>query len=390
MTAPWAAAVVLVALGSPGEVGRARKLFEVGARAYQNQNYPVAISAFEAAYKLARPEQVVFSLAQAHRLQFMRDSDPWKVKRALDLYREYLSRFPSGKRRRFARQHRNTLRPILVELRAKRPGAFVRRDVTPSTQFVLSSQISGAKVIIGREEVTEFPDTLEVDPGEYEVRFEAPGYFSRKSVMRMPAGATVPLDVDLTPKPAQVRLHAPDGSDVSIDGIFHGKTPLLRPIELNAGRHLLAVVKNGAHAYAKELELRRGQTVELTATLRGTSQRTTSYVLMAAGGALAVGSGVAFGFAQSAYAEARALDAKRKSQGLTERERNAYHDAKNARSRANSFGFAIAGVAVATGVAAVLLYALDLPRAPLVADAVVTAGPALAGGVGGVAVAGSF
>ena len=382
--------LALVAVTNSGEVGRARKLFEVGARAYKIGNYRVAISAFEAAYKLTRPEQIVFSLAQAHRLQFLRDSDPWKVKRALELYREYLVRFPSGKRRRFARQHRNTLRPILMELRAKRPGALARRSIAPQTQFVLSTRIPDAKVTIGTEEITEFPETLEIEPGDYTVKFEAPGYFSRETVMKMPAGATVPLDVDLTPMPAQVHVHAPDGSDVSVDGKFHGEAPLPRPIELSAGRHFVSVVKNGAYAYAKELELARGQSVELTATLDATGQRNTSYVLMAVGGALAVGSSVALGIALKANAEARDLEKRLRDEGLNLDEVAAYSDARDERDRATTVGVVLAGAAVATGVTSALLYFLDMPRVPSAVDPPLTVGPVFPEGGGGVALAGSF
>ena len=390
MTAASLVAVVaLAAATNAADVGRARKLFEVGARAYQNRNYRVAISAFEAAYKLTRLEQVVFSLAQAHRLQFLVDSDPWKVRRALALYREYLNRFPSGKRRRFAVQHRNTLRPILAELRTRRPNAFVRRAPAPKTQFVLSTLIANAKVTIGAEEITEFPDTLEVEPGEYAVRLEAPGYFPKETVMQMPAGATVPLDVELTPMPAQLRVHAPEGSEILVNGIFQGEAPLGGAIEVAAGSHFVSVVKNGAYPYARDLKVGRGQTIELTASLNSSRQRTTSYVLVAVGGALAVGSSVAFGFALKAQANARDLEEQHSSAWLTEAEREAFDDAKADRDRATVTGFVLGGAAVATGVTAALLYFLDRPRAPTASRAL-TVGPAFGEGRRGVAISGSF
>ena len=76
------------ALGADVEA-RAKALFKVGGHAYEAGQYEVAIRAFEGAYSAARRPEIVFSLAQSHRLQFFADGDTRKLERAVALYREY-------------------------------------------------------------------------------------------------------------------------------------------------------------------------------------------------------------------------------------------------------------------------------------------------------------
>ena len=89
------ALVACVLLASPAhaqdEVARARAFFDAGKQAYEAGRYGQAIAAFGESYALAPRSATVFSLGQAFRLQYFQDRDPAKLKRAIDLYRQYLA-----------------------------------------------------------------------------------------------------------------------------------------------------------------------------------------------------------------------------------------------------------------------------------------------------------
>ena len=72
------------ASAQPGDasVAKAKELFDAGAREYENGRFDLAIQAFEQAYKIAPRDGIVFSMAQAHRRQFTRSSDPAHLARA--------------------------------------------------------------------------------------------------------------------------------------------------------------------------------------------------------------------------------------------------------------------------------------------------------------------
>ena len=78
--------LTLAAAPDDDAVRQAKQLFAAGVRAYQKEQYRVAIVAFEEAYKLAPRPPVIFSAAQAHRMQFFVDDDHRRLARAVALY----------------------------------------------------------------------------------------------------------------------------------------------------------------------------------------------------------------------------------------------------------------------------------------------------------------
>jgi hypothetical protein len=293
----------------------------------------------------------------------MADNDPWKLQRALTLYDEYLERFPTGKRQRHAKQHRDLLGPVLEQMKLTQPQSLLRR-VERATQFMVSSSIPESQVTIGSEVIVEFPDTLEVEPGTYSVKFEAPGYQTKTSELKIPVGVTLPLEVDLVPLPAQLRVSAPDGAEVVVDGISRGEAPLSRALEVPAGSHFVAVLKTGSYAYAEEVSTTRGAKSSVVAKLEPTTQRTVSYAFMGTGAALLVGSALALLVSAGNQAEAVQLESQLAARGLTESQARAHADHVSARDRNRNFGLGLGTAAALTGTAAILLFVLDTPRAP--------------------------
>src|SRR5262245_36516586 len=78
------------------DVEAAKRYFEAGRQTYETGQYIPAITAFEESYKRAPRSAIVFSLAQAYRQQFFIDKDARKLKRAVELYRQYLAEVPQG------------------------------------------------------------------------------------------------------------------------------------------------------------------------------------------------------------------------------------------------------------------------------------------------------
>ncbi len=356
-------ALLCAAGPSPEKVEQAKMLYKAASKAYELSNYPVAISAFEASYQLAPRSQVVFSLAQAYRMHAMTDNDPWKLQRALTLYEEYLERFPAGKRQRHAKQHKNLLGPVLEQMKLTQPQSLERR-VARATQFMISSSIVDAQVTIGSEVLTEFPDTLEVKPGTYTVKFDAPGYQPKSSQLKIPVGVTLPLEVDLVPLPAQLRISAPDGAEIVVDGISRGEAPLSQALEVPAGTHFVAILKTGSYAYAEEVSTGRGAQSSVVAKLESTTQRTVSYAFMGTGAILFVGSTLALLASGANQKEALRLESELAEHGLTEQQARAHANQAATRDRNRNLGLGLGTAAALTGTAAILLFALDTPRAP--------------------------
>ena len=108
------------------KVARAKTHFALGARAYEANEFRVAIEAFEAANRLAPHPALLFSIAQASRKQYFIDCKPEDLRRAVDSYRKYLAGAPEGARRGEAGAALAELEPL-----AERLGALAGRPTRP-------------------------------------------------------------------------------------------------------------------------------------------------------------------------------------------------------------------------------------------------------------------
>jgi hypothetical protein len=145
----------------------------------------------------------------------------------------------------------------------------------------------------------------EVTPGEHEVFVSAPGFVPHRRVLLAVKGALVTLDVTLEERPARLRVIAPDGAELRVDGRAQGECPFPRPIELSAGKHLITVTKRGYVGISREMKLVRAETTVLRAPLRRSTQRTASLIMFGvSGSALAAGGVLAyFAFQQQSAAQ---------------------------------------------------------------------------------------
>ncbi|NUP05559.1 MAG: PEGA domain-containing protein [Polyangiaceae bacterium] len=165
------------------------------------------------------------------------------------------------------------------------------------------------------------------------------------------------------PIPARLRVEAPSGAEVQVDGIVVGTAPLLTPIDADPGPHDLIVTENGHHPHIERVQLERGKTKSITVDLDPTPQRIGAWVAIGAGAA-GVATGVVFGVL-AVVEDRRAQDLLDNSSGdLSEADQKTYDDAISARDNDRIGSGVAAGAGLALFVTGALLFSFDDPKLP--------------------------
>ncbi|RMH41649.1 MAG: PEGA domain-containing protein [Deltaproteobacteria bacterium] len=373
----------------PGARAEAERLFRAGERFYNDGQYEAAAQAFEQAYALLPLPAIAFSAAQAYRLQYFIDKKPGRLKRAIELYRAYLEREPDGARRADASTSLAELEPILARIEAKEGTVKTEVMENTATQVMITAQVDGAAVSIDGGESSPAPVIREVSPGDHRVRVEADGYFPVDLKVTAVEGRLVPVEVTLKPQPALVTLRAEADAQVSVDGRPVGTTPLARPIELAAGTHFITVARRGRYPWSREIEVKRGQRLTLSADLDVTRQRRASYWVMGASAVGFAAAGVYGGLALRDDGDAADLRERIATTGGTPDDVMRYRDLVDRRDRERSTMFALLGVGGALATTGILLYMLDSPRAEVPPSAP-RVGAVVGAGSAGLSVSGRF
>lgn len=344
----------------------AKTYFHAGKQAYAAGEYLSAARAFQTAYDAAPKPLILYSMAQALRLQYAIDAKAKHLFRARQLYQLYLKNDPRGSRRQDALLHIQSIDSLVARLpRSERrrlaqavPDA---RQETP-TQIMISSQTEGAVATLDGGAAKAVPIIQEVPPGKHRVKVEGPGYFPKTIEAVAVAGRLVVAEVNLDPRPAELSVTGANGAELRLDGRFAGELPLSESIELSSGKHFLEVSRNGHYPFAQELHLGRGESRTVTTELKPTNQRQLSYYLMAAGAVgLAAGAG---GWTWSAitHGQVNTLENTRNARSLSEAERDRYNDLLDREGRLRTWGTIGVGTAVVLGGIGALLYLIDRPQ----------------------------
>ena len=364
---PMLLAVAMLAASAPARadtnpVQQAKALFSAGASAYDKGDYVAAIQAFEGAAKLAPRPALVFSLAQAHRRQYYIDSKAEHLRAAVDLYRAYLEQAPEGNRRADASQALQELGPAAQKLGGDHEATKVQE---PARISIHSSGTPGARVSLDGGKTVEAPLIGPVPAGKHTVVISAEGFFDETREVTAVDGTIIAEDVALRERPALVTLlRADDGARVEVDGRFVSTTPLHAPLEIAPGSHLLTVTKNGHEAFARDLDLGRGETRTLDAKLAPSKQRSVAAWLFGAGGVAVVAGGAFLTVAMVEEGNASSILDSRATRNLTAADLDRYDAARRARTSwtvASVAGFASGAVLAAT---ALVLYLFDPPSTP--------------------------
>jgi hypothetical protein len=370
----------------------AEKYFRAGETAYNVGNYLAATQAFENAYELLPVPAIAFSTAQAYRLLYVKDKQAGYVKRAVELYKIYIDQVGQGGRVPDATAN---LAELEKELRAlEAAGQSTAMPImAPVTQLMINSQTPGARATVDGK-TGPLPLIVDVAPGEHTVAAEADGYFPNQTKAVAVEGQFIVHEVDFQPMPAVLKIRAESGARVEVDG--RPVKALRGGIEVPAGRHFVTVTRRGRHAFSREVDAKRGETVELDARLRKTGQRKAVPWVWIGAGVLALGAGAAGGLALYEQGQAEEIDARRETVGITAAERDQYYQHRDRRDQMVNTMWGLGGAALITATVGALMYVFDRPDAeapppsfgPTESAPAVT--PFATDGGAGVSVTGSF
>jgi tetratricopeptide (TPR) repeat protein len=353
----------------------ARSLYEAGAQAYAVGKYAAAIKAFDEALRLAPRPSIVYSLAQAHRRQYVLTKQPENLRAAIKLFREYTSKVEQGGRLEDAAEALAQLEPLAQRLDAEAPSSSSPGASASSagagasapalsqlTQLMVSTSIAEATVSLDGGAPSPVPFIQDVQPGRHKLKVMAEGHFDYEREIDVKPGAIVPLlDIPLRERPARVSLDCKPGADVSIDGTPVATTPLFRPIELSGGRHFIAVTKVGHKPFSQEIEVKRGEAKTIKVQLSTTGQRIASYTFLIAGGVISLAGGVAGLAALIEQERAMELLEKSRKGNLPEADRVAYNEALDQRDQIRNGAVGLIGTGAVFGAGGLLLYVFDQP-----------------------------
>lgn len=341
----------------------AELFFRAGEQAFNAGQYLVAAQAFEQAYEILPLPAIIFSTAQAYRLQYFIDKDVAHLLRAIDLYRKYIQEVDQGGRRDDAATSLAELE--VIRDRLQREGRLKSRrgslELEDKTQLMVTTQVEGATAAIDGKR-GETPLILEVKPGKHRVEVEAEGYFAASQQATAVAGRLVVVEVALEPMPARLTVRAEPGASIHVDGRALAVTPLSRPLEIPAGKRFVAVTRRGRYPWARELQLEHGKSLDLRTRLETTSQRRISYWVLG-GSALSLVTTAAAGvLAYRADGDLAELVERYEMGGITQDEFAAIEAAEARRDSRLRLTYAFAGATVVTALAGGLLFWFDTPQ----------------------------
>jgi hypothetical protein len=385
VTALSAGLLLLSPAARADDVTQAKAHFAIGARAYESNQFGVAVEAFTEAYRLAPRAAILFSIAQAHRRQYFAERQPPDLTAAIDYYRRYVKDDPKGKRVGEALTALADLEAVAARLAAPAapaPAAPAEDAVTaPETppapaapapprsepalreaRLLIAPSVSGATARVDGGKPVELPNRIDVEPGRHSVLIEARGYQPERREVDVGAGESFALDVRLLERPAFVTPRVEDGVRIYIDGRFATTTPLRQPLELSAGRHSLGLARTGHVPVSLELELEPGEARAVDAQFRTSKQRITSYVLFGAAGVALLGGGTLTGLALGAEESAADIDERASTGNITAAERAEHEQAIDDRNLLRGVALGAFGAGIGLGAAGALLYFLDQPE----------------------------
>lgn len=380
----------------------AERYFRAGEKAYKAQNFAAAAQNFEEAYKAAAIPEIAFSAAQAYRRQFRVDPKPEYVKRSVELYTEYLDKVKTGGRVGDAADSLGEMKRELDRL-----GGMSMVKMTPiaeRTALGINAELEAESQGGGMREIADLPDStnvkvivtidgkpvppyemIDLEPGPHAIHVEAEGYLPVDRTDRAFKGAAVFVDVKLLPKPAQVTVDTDRGARIRVDGRPVGTAPTT--FEVPAGRHVIAISREGREPIARELVVTRGQRLTVRESLEKTSRRrAVPWIYAAAGGLVVVAASTAVYASVQDSGASEKLDAILTRGDALEGERRSYEAQLQRRDDAIAGTWVLGGLAVGVAALATTLYVFDSPS-----DDRVRVTPMMsAGGVGGAQVIGRF
>ena len=177
-----------------------------------------------------------------------------------------------------------------VALTLKRPGLLS-----------VTTEPAGAKVYLDGKLSGESPlDKVELPEGAHALGVVMDGFREDKRTVEIPGGDSIKLAIKLERRGGALKLtSAPVGASIFVDGTEVGSTPL-KGFHLDEGDHKLRVEKGMHVSWARAVEIKDQQALELHAEL---PSKLPTWLAAGAAGLAAVGGAVALLSAQGAYTD---------------------------------------------------------------------------------------
>lgn len=344
----------LPALAIESDLERAKDNFKAGATAYAAGDYLAAIQALDAAYQLTPLPAIAFSLGQAHRRQYFVDHDRAHLDRAISLFRQYIELAPSGSRRADALDALSQLEPLAAaQPKASSSPTESNADAVRRTRVLITADAPGAELVLDGAPPMSSPLIREVEPGKHRVHVSAPGFFPIERELNAIPGELTLTPVPLRERPSTLGIWTAPDADIYIDGAYVSPGGDAVMVQLQSGKHRVAVGQKGHTVALREVTLQRGKTQNIRVSLEQTPQRIASEVLFIIGGASLGTSLVLSSLAIRAEGDAEQFLGKIKTNNVSPAELTSYKNAINDRDRfriatgaslAASAGFFITGL----------------------------------------------
>ncbi len=138
----------------------------------------------------------------------------------------------------------------------------LKTALTPDTAMItVKSEPAGAEVTInGAVKGTTPCDIPRVPQGMYELSVKLNGYAEYHQKLRLRAGKSENIDVNLDPLPAVLRITTTPAADVYLNGRFKGVAPV-RIKDLKPGEYTVRVQKKGYDTIEQTVNLNRGDDI---------------------------------------------------------------------------------------------------------------------------------
>ncbi|HEY3236002.1 MAG TPA: PEGA domain-containing protein, partial [Polyangiaceae bacterium] len=328
-------------LARADDVQQAKAHFSIAARAYEANQFRVAIDAFEEAYRLAPRPAILFSIAQAYRRQYFAEQQRQDLSQAIAYYRRYIKDDPKGKRVTEAVSAVADLEAVAarIGLDPNAREAPVKAPESRGARLLVAPSVKGATARVDQGSPVELPNRIDVKPGKHTVVVEASGYQAERREIDIGPGESFALDVRLLEKPATVKPLVDEGVRLFVDGRFAATTPLVKALELPAGPHTISMSRRGHDPVSMQHDLNAGEFKSISADFSASSQRVTSYVLFGIAAAATVTGGVFTGLAFAEQKTATNLEDLASQGNLTTSQREQHEEAIRRRNLNRGIAF---------------------------------------------------
>ncbi len=377
---------VLVAIAAPARADDravAEGFFRSGAKAYSAQSFETAALEFEQAYVVLPLPEIAFSAAQAYRRAYRVAQKPQFVRRAVELYKIYLTKVKAGGRVGDAADGLGEMERELDRLKAS--GVQVVAAAQPvKTQLGISvnvaraadhrdagalqevgdaphETIKGLVAMIDGKAIEPF-ELADVEAKPHTISVRADGYFPVDKQALAVEGQASLVEVELVPMPGTLVIRTESDAHLAIDGRAVAGAAWL-PFDVAAGTHLLAVTRDGREPFGREVTVKRGERLAIDAPLAKTGRRRAVPYLLGAAGALAAGT-ITSGIVALVY-DGRASDLRGQIAGGNRppSDGDRYTSEVSTRDHFATATWALGGAAVAAAAVAGSLYFFDHPSA---------------------------